>query len=62
MTFTQSPLQKETKALSLFMQNGDETYKVVENVSLMLGGKFTPQQHISQRHRQIRNPCERESF
>jgi len=30
----------------------------VENVSLMLRGKFTPWQHTSQRHREIRNPCE----
>jgi len=59
MAFTQSPLQKETKALGLFMQKGDETHKVVENVSLMLRGKFTPRQHTSQRHREIRNLCER---
>jgi hypothetical protein len=49
----------ETKALGLFMQKGEETYEVVENVSLMLRGKFIPQQHTSQRHREIRNPCER---
>jgi hypothetical protein len=41
------------------MQKEDETHKVVENVSLMLHGKFTPRQHTSQRHREIRNPCER---
>jgi hypothetical protein len=31
---------------------------VVENVSLMLGGKVTPQQRTSQRDREIRNPRE----
>jgi hypothetical protein len=41
------------------MQKRDETYNVLENISLMLRDKFTPRQHTSQRHREIRNPCER---